>query len=400
MTEGTSNRRLRIAFVISGLEVGGAEQALLKILPRFSRDIDARVISMTTIGPLGQKLKESGIHVDAIGMTRGIASISGLMRLRAHLKNFQPDIVQTVMYHADLVGGLAAKLSRVPRVAWWIHNSGGAMHALNPLTRVVIRLCAAFSRRVPDLILCCSEKARLNHASFGYDDRRIEVLPNGFDLSRFRPDPRAGESVRVELGLPADTPLIGVIARFDPQKDHAGFLQAAQRVHQSRTDVRFLMVGADVQSSNLTLNGWIKDAGLESVVHLLGPRDDVPRLMAALTFLASTSIAEAFPSVIGEAMACEVPCVVTDVGDSALIVGETGLIVPHSNPDRAARAWLEVLALSPAERSALGAAARRRVADKFELESLVSKQEKIYRRLADAAADPRAEVNSASRRSP
>ena len=376
---------VRVVFLISGLEVGGAEAVLLKVLPRFSEQVQAHVISLTTIGPVGKKLIESGIPVEALEMTKGLSGISGAVRLIRRLRALRPDLVQTVMYHADFVGGLASRFARVPKVVWWIHNSGAALHALSPMTRLVLRACAWLSTTLPDLILCCAELAKRNHIAFGYDRSKIEVIPNGFDLRQFSPDPHAGESVRAELGIPPTAPIVGLIARFDPQKDHRNFFATAALVHRRLPQVHFLLVGAGLDAGNEQVRHWVDEEDIGAVTHLLGRRDDIPRIMAALTVLASSSIAEAFPNVIGEAMACEVPCAVTDAGDSALMVGETGRVVQPSDPDAAAQAWIELLSLPADQREALGRAARQRIAGHFELAALVAKQERIYLGLAESS---------------
>jgi glycosyltransferase involved in cell wall biosynthesis len=376
---------VRVVFLISGLEVGGAEAVLLKVLPRFSERVQAHVISMTTIGPVGKRLVESGIPVEALGMTKGLSGVSGVVRLVHRLRALKPDLVQTVMYHADLVGGLASRFARVPKLVWWIHNSGAALHALSPMTRLVLRACAQLSTTLPDLILCCAELARRNHISFGYERSKIEVIPNGFDLRQFSPDHHAFGSVRAELGIPPTAPIVGLVARLDPQKDHRSFFATASRVHRRLPQVHFLLVGAGLDSGNEQVRQWVDDEGIGAVTHLLGRRDDVPRIMSALTILASSSIAEAFPNVIGEAMACEVPCAVTDAGDSALMVGETGRVFRPSDPDAAAQAWIELLSLSDDQRKTLGHAARQRIAERFELSALIAKQERIYFDLTERA---------------
>jgi glycosyltransferase involved in cell wall biosynthesis len=192
--------------------------------------------------------------------------------------------------------------------------------------------------------------------------------------------------VRAELGLAAHAPLIGLVARFDPQKDHQGFLQAARRLHAHRPDVRFVLAGPGVDQCNGTLARTIAEAGLVNAVHLLGPRSDVPRLMAAFDVASlSSRWGEAFPNVVAEAMACGIPCVVTDVGDAAEIVGDTGLVVPPCDPQALAGGWERMLALPAEQRRDLGEQARARIAARYDLRQVTQRYETFYSTLCDAA---------------
>ena len=211
------------------------------------------------------------------------------------------------------------------------------------------------------------------------------VIPNGFDLAAFRPDPPARWSVRHELSIPAETPLIGLVGRFHPQKDHQTFVQAAAWLHTRLPETHFLLCGDGITWENPTLAAWIETAGLRPCFHLLGRRDDIPRLTAALDLASSSSAyGEGFSNVIGEAMACGVPCVVTDVGDAALLVGSTGRVVPPRTPQALAQEWYALLALEREGKEQLGRAARQRIEAHFSLPAIVARYEALYAALASA----------------
>jgi glycosyltransferase involved in cell wall biosynthesis len=176
--------------------------------------------------------------------------------------------------------------------------------------------------------------------------------------------------------------LVGLIGRFNPQKNHAGFFQAAGLLHRRLPTVRFLLAGKGIDEGNGELVRAMESAGIRSVTHLLGLRSDISRLMAALDVQASSSFGEAFPNVLGEAMACGVPCAVTDVGDSAYIVGDTGKVVPAEDMAGLAAAMESLLLLPPVERQALGLRARSRVAENFEIGQVVKRYEAFYEDLA------------------
>jgi glycosyltransferase involved in cell wall biosynthesis len=249
-----------------------------------------------------------------------------------------------------------------------------------------MRVNALVSGWLPTGILSCAEAARDVHVAQGYAADKMFVIPNGFDLSRFQPDSAARASVRDELRVRGDTPLVGIVSRFDPQKNHAGFLEAAGLLRRSKPDVRFVLVGAGLDTHNKMLAEVAQTHGVSDAVHWLGRREDIPRLMAALDVLASSSsFGEAFPNVLGEAMACGVPCAVTGVGDSAAIVGDTGRVVPHGDMPALAAAIGDLLALDPTQRASLGKQARMRVEEHFEIGQVARRYEDYYGQLARMA---------------
>ncbi len=216
------------------------------------------------------------------------------------------------------------------------------------------------------------------------------VIPNGFDLGDFSPSEKARVSVRQELNIAEKAFIIGLVARYHKQKDHENFFQAAhllmQSIDEKTHDIHFLLCGDKVSWNNDVLVKKIDTLGRRDRFHLLGKRKDMPRLTASLDIAVSSSYSEAFPNVLGEAMACAVPCVVTDVGDSALIVGNTGKVVPSKNPGLLAHAMKELIELGEDGRRKLGEAARQRVMDHFNLPDIVLRYEALYRQIVEGKA--------------
>jgi glycosyltransferase involved in cell wall biosynthesis len=375
---------VKLALIITGLATGGAETMLLKVLERLDRQrFLPYVISLTTLAEVGPRIAALGIPAEAMGMKAGIPSPLAFARLVGRLRTFRPDVVHTWMYHADLLGGLAAKLAGVKTIGWGIRHSDLSRHANKLSTLAVVATCARLSHWLPKRIMANSEVARQAHANRGYAAGKMVVIPNGFDLTRFQPDSVARMEVRRELGVAAGTPLVGVIGRFHPQKNHLGFVEAATMLHRRMPEVHFVFAGNGVDIGNAFLVQAAKSAGVAEVCHFLGRRNDVPRLMAALDVLASSSIGEAFPNVVGEAMACSVPCVVTDVGDSAYIIGDTGRAVASGDMTGLAAALESLLILPFEQRRSLGEQARARVAEYFEIGKVVQMYEAFYEELAD-----------------
>jgi glycosyltransferase involved in cell wall biosynthesis len=303
---------VKLVFIITGLSTGGAENMQFSLLKRIDRKKFAcHVISLTDVGEIGVRMEALGIPVEALGMFRGMPDPIRFVQLIGRLRRIKPDIVHTWMYHANLMGGLAARVARIPAVIWGIRSSDFLRVDTSLLTKVVVSLCAKASSCLPHCILYNSQKGKAYHDKLGYAGLRSLVLPNGVDLEKFKPSIQARRDVRLELGIPVNAPLVGLIARFDPLKNHEGFIQAASFLHRTMPEVHFLMAGQDVQWSNMILKNLIEVAKLTSVFHLLGRRDDIPRLTAALDVQSLTSWSEAFPNVLVEAMACGVPCVST-----------------------------------------------------------------------------------------
>ena len=373
---------MKILHLITGLSTGGAEIMLYKLVSKMDRDeFEIQIISLTDIGPIGEKIHDLGIPVRSLGMKRGIPDPYMLLKLTKCLRRYAPDIIQTWMYHADLVGGLAAKLDGKFPVVWGIRHSNLDSEGNKRSTVWTAKICAKLSRWLPVKIVCCSEASRRVHTALGYDPERMVVIPNGFDLNLFKPDLEGGTLVRQELGIPEDTILIGMAGRFDPQKDHRNFIKAAALLQKEIRDVQFLLCGDDITWENKKLSKWIDGTGLHSYFNLLGRRNDIPRIMNALDIASSSSYGEGFPNVVGEAMVCGVPCVVTDVGDSAIIVGNKGFVVPPRDPQALANALEGMVRLGKEKRTKLGMEARKRITENYSLEKIVSQYEKIYESL-------------------
>lgn len=373
---------MNVIHVITGLNEGGAEAVLYR-LSTHDAENRHRVISLMDEGKYGPLLQAAGVEVYCLGMPRGRVTASALIRLWRLLRAKQPEVVQTWMYHGDLVGGVAARLAGVSAVCWGIRNTALTPGVSARGTILVARICARLSRWVPRAIVSCSHEAVRVHRALGYAAQKFVVIPNGYDLARFAPDAVARQRLRAEWGVDDETPIIGIVARFDPQKDHATLVGALVRLARAGSRFRCVLVGTGVDDSNLALREAIDDAGLARNIRLLGRRDDVPAVMNALdVHVLSSSFGEAFPNVLAEAMACGTPCVTTDVGDAALIVGDTGWVVPPRDPDALAGALAEALAArnDSAAWQARRRAAREHVALHFDIQRMVQSYRAVWQR--------------------
>ena len=371
---------IRILHLISGLASGGAERVLTNLAVGLSvnRQFSCIVVSMTDRGPFADQIEAHGVPVYTLDMRRGRPSLQGIKTLRNRMKEFAPDIMQTWLYHADLLGLAVCGFSEIPHLVWNLRCSDMDLRRYRLLTRGVVSLLSRYSK-IPSTVVVNSEAGRSHHLRIGYQPRHWEVIPNGFDSNVWRPDLGARKSVRCELGFSVSAPLVGYVARLDPAKDHKTFLQAARSVLEARADCQFLLVGDGVS----TLRGEVAALRISDSVRLLDRREDIPRLTAALDVAClSSAWGEGFPNAIGEAMACGVPCVATDVGDVANILSNTGHVVSPGSVTQFSAAILKLLACGETARQALGASARARIMANYSLQAMIEQYGRLYRNLA------------------
>lgn len=363
---------MRVVHIITGLNQGGAESVLHRLVSVASPGkVEHIVISMMDEGVYGPRIANAGVAVHALQMPRGRLTVAGVFRLYRLLRNLAPDVVQTWMYHADLVGGVVARLAGCRKVVWGIRHSDLDREKTSRKTRMVAKLSAALSDVVPAAIACCSERAVLVHQALGYSKTRFSVVPNGCDLSLFSPDSQAGAALRRDWGISPDEMLLGCVARWDPQKDHANLLRALALLAGRQPRLRAVLVGNGMEPGNAELMALIEEKGLAGRIVLAGQRNDIPAVMNALDLhVLSSAYGEAFPNVVAEAMACETPCVVTDVGDASLIAGDTGVVVPPKDSKALAGA-IELLLSErsgdPERWQARKVACREQIVDNFSL---------------------------------
>jgi glycosyltransferase involved in cell wall biosynthesis len=376
---------VRIAHVITGLNTGGAETMLYKLLSRMDRArFDPMVVSLVDNGSLAVRIAELGIPVFSCGMQPGFPSVGAAFKLTRLLRAFDPDLLQGWMYHGNLaVQAAAVTLAKKAPVVWNIRGSHHPLSEEKFMTAATIWIGARLSTLPSRIVANSVVSAELHQRHLGFSKDRWLIIPNGFETEKFAPSEEARSRVRSELGLPQDTLLIGLIGRYHPVKDHANFLKAAGMLRKDAPGVHFLLAGTGVDGHNAALRERCAALGLLDCTHMLGERSDMSRITAALDIASSSSYSEAFPNVIGEAMSCGVPCVVTDVGDSAWLVGDTGMAVPARDSDALSRAWAELYTRGASQRRALGASARERIATYFSMASVAAQYEQMYEQILE-----------------
>jgi glycosyltransferase involved in cell wall biosynthesis len=365
-----------ILHVITGLGNGGAERMLVRILlsNRSSNAPRPIVVSLMDLGVHGRALQESGIEVHCLNMRcRGISSLFGLLKLVAFMRRRRPDIIMTWLYHADLIGTIAALLAGLgtSRIIWNLRCSNIDFSTYSLVTRWVVRFLAMLSP-LASVVVANSESGIRHHSELGYRPKRWVYLPNGFDLDEWRPERRDRAAVRAEWKFEEQVVAIGMIARVDAQKDYETLISAAARLCPADDRLRFVLIGKGTQKLAIP-------PALAGRVLALDERNDVQMLLRGLDIAVLTSnFGEGCPNVVGEAMATGIPCIVSDVGDSAILVGDAGIVIPPRSVENLANA-VNFLVSAPAERRRRGQAGRGRIYRHFELSQVARMYNAVLR---------------------
>lgn len=355
----------RYLHLIPGLRRGGAETHLATLLAGWTAPAVHHVVSLLPDVPIADRFTSAGIAVSVLDMGSGPALAGGALKLRRLVRGVDPDAIIGWMYAGNLAASLAARLAprRMP-LLWNIRATADTPQGGRSDTALWV---GARLSRGPDAIVYNAAAARRRHAALGYADARATVIPNGIDVTRFQPSAEAYTALRARLGLAPEALIVGRVGRYHWMKDYGLAVRVAALVRRGAPDVHFVFAGSGVDHTNGELMAMIAAAGMADRVHLLGDIPDVERAMAGFDVALSTSATEAFPNVVAEAMASGAPNVVTDVGDAALIVGDTGHAAPHGDAGALAAALAGLLA-DGERRRRLSAAARARVVENFALD--------------------------------
>ena len=367
---------ITIVHLITGLETGGAERALSHLVACTDRDrFRSVVVSIRNPGKMASAVVRADVELRTLRIGRGVPDPRGVFRLNSILREVRPQILQSWLYHADFLGLLARHLGHVPHLVWNIRCSDASLSPADIALRRVLAWCS----EMPDAVVVNSRAGRHFHERIGYRPRRWEHVPNGFDTNEFRPDPEARGRIRAEFGIDDESLVIGLPARYHPMKDHDTFLGAAAILAAIRPKVRFALLGSGIEPANRALAKSIAGRGIADRILLLGERGDMAEMYTAFDIATlSSAFGEGFPNVLGEAMASGRPCVATDSGDAAELLGRTGIVVPPRDPQALAAAWRKLIDAGAEGRRLLGDQARERIARDYCLEAAVARYEALY----------------------
>lgn len=370
----------KIVHVIIGLTAGGAELMLERLVLNSSKkqQFEHSVISLTNLDIVGPKLQKQGIQVHSLGMTSLGTLPLTLFKLRKLIKRINPDVVQTWMYHADCLGGLAARSLGIKNIIWGIRTTNVKSSA-SLQTVYLSKLCAKLSHTIPTKIVCVAEKAKQYHIDIGYNEEKIKVIPNGFDLSKFYFNPSIRLSMREELNILKDELVIGHIGRFNPVKNQIKFIEACINLLEKGFKFKVLMAGRNINLDNPQINSVLKDNKYKEHFIFLGEVKNPLSFYCTIDIFCLCSHSEGFPNVLGEAMACENVCLSTDAGDASLIMEPFGFHIKSPNAEDIAGAIESNIFLSKnLDFKAIGKGNRKKIEECYSIDSVISKFESLY----------------------
>ena len=374
---------IRVCFLMRQLNVGGAQRQVIELATGLDKSTYAvTVVTFYSGGQLSPEVAAvPGVELLSMNKRGRWDVIPFFVRLVATMRALRPDVLHGYLGVPNLLCASVKPFLKGTRLVWGVRASYKDLKRYDWLTSLTFGL-ERLSSRFPDLIIANSEAGKEFYASQGFPASKMVVVANGIDTERFRPDPEAGKGLRGQWGLGVSDLVIGLVGRLDPRKDHVTFLQAAAILSRERSNARFVCVGDGPTAYKKELRELGDSLGLKDRLLWTGARSDMASVYNALDILSSSSsFGEGFPNVVGEAMACGVPCVVTDVGDSRKVVGETGIVVMPGDPSRLAEAWKELLDLPESQRALLGEKARTRIVDEFRRDLLVQRTTEALARL-------------------
>jgi len=371
---------LKIIHIISGLSIGGAEIMLYKLLSITDKRKFTPIVIALVAGSdeMKDRIEALDIPVYSLGIKRSsLFSLFRFLKLIRLMREHKPDIIQGWMYHGNLAATLVSIFTTGhPAIVWNILHSLYDLCYEKRSTRWVIQLNRLFSR-IPKAIIFNSNLSRKQHEAFGFNSRRSQMISNGIEIQKFVLSSERIQNIRSSLNISFSALIVGHVARFHPMKDHKGFLQTAVQVLQHFPEVHFILAGRDITKKNTILQEIIPDE-IEHQFHLLGERNDIPDLMGIMDIYCQSSWSEAWPTVLGEAMAAGVPCVATDVGDSKEIIGETGTVVSPRDVDALTAGIEKLIMMTPEQRQTLGEAARARIKENYDLDKIIDQYASLY----------------------
>jgi len=323
---------MKIFFLIRALTYGGAERQLTVLSKGLGeRGHDVVIAIFYAGGPLEKELGHTNVKLLTLNKGGRWDVFGFLLRLIVAVRDERPDVVYGFLWDPNLFTVVLKPLFPNIKIVWGIRSSARDLRKETWLERLSIKLNSWLSS-VPDAIIANSQVGRDHYVAQGYPSEKMIVIPNGVDTERFRPNRETRRRIREEWGLTERHHIVGSVGRLSPKKDHPNFLKAAALLSQARDDVRFVCIGDGPAEYRHRLQALAEELGLKKFLIWNVAREDMPRVYNALDIIVSSSASEGLSNVIGEGMACGVPCVVTNVGDSAWAVGETGEVVPSKDP--------------------------------------------------------------------
>ena len=369
---------MKVLMIINSLEIGGAETSLETLSSALKNEMQVEVISLAGSGYLANRLQSKGILVHQLDLRANLSLFKQCFKLFRLVRDIKPDLVHTWMYHSNLLGGIIAKLAGIKKIIWSVHAFNLERGMLKPSTRALIKFLALVSYFIPNKIICCSQKSLEIHQHLLYKKTKLVFIPNGVDPSLFSYSKLGREDIRKELDIDDNKILVGCIGRFDVQKNQLGFLKTISYIQTLGMEYHFVFVGRGNDHHNKEIQQIMNASKIGKNITLLGERDDISNILSALDIFVMPSKGEAFPVSLCEAMACEIPCIATNVGDVQFILGDISQTIDLNKFEMFSQAIIEVGSMAPKLRKKLGEKLKKRVLDNFSIDIVAKSHIELY----------------------
>jgi len=370
---------MKLLFVATGLNIGGAERAMYTLIKNgLNEEYVIKVISLRDMGHYGEKFKSDNIEVFCLNLQNPLNLFSGVFKIFKLTREFEPDLVQGWMYHGNIFSLFVSLFARIkPKVFWGVRQTIYDIRKEKLLTRIIIKAGARLSF-LAHFIIYNSRKSQNQHESIGFSKKNGIYIPNGFNLSTWKSSDRKRKAIRKELKIPESSFVIGYIGRYHQMKNIELLFKAMESVLSKNSDLYFLVVGKNTDIKNSKLKPYYDHLPSKQVVSL-GERTDIPEVIRCIDLLCLTSAwGEGFPNVLGEAMAVGTPCVATDIGDSSLIIGETGWVIPSNNTKLLVKSINLALFESASAYALRSLSAKKRISENYNIENIVNRYCDVY----------------------
>ena len=371
---------MRIVHIITGLEDGGAEATLYN----FVNNSDANkhfIISLRGEGKYGKKLRNKGFELFCINLSLNFSFLKKIINLAKIIKMHDPDIIQTWMYHANLIGGITSYLVNKRNIVWGIHHSTLSPKLNKKTTIIIAKLNGLFSHIVPKKIIMCAEKSKIEHLKYGFNERKILIINNGIDTKKFKRSFELRRRYREKLNINIKENLYGTVARYDPNKDHITLFKTINLIKKTGLKFKYLLVGKNIDKKNFLLKRLIKKYNLQDIIILKGIENDICAVMNAIDLHITSSLSEAFPLVVLESMACGTICISTDVGDVKDILKNKKFISKIEDENSLFKSFQEFNKLSMKEKNTISITNEKIIDKDFSIKKMSDSYLKIYKDL-------------------
>ena len=361
--------RKHVVHLIASLEIGGAEMMLKKIVKNMDNEkFENTIICLSSRGEIGQELIEEGFQVLELGFRKKklISIFRIIFNYVLIIRKAKPDFIISWMYNASFITILLNLLKpKNTKVIWNVRHALHDLRHEKKTTAIIIKIMSIFSSKIPSKIIYNSEKSKESHEKMGFNKNRGIVLPNGFETNTFKLNSKFKKDGSIFY--------IGMVGRYHPMKDYDNFLRAASILSKINNNVRYILVGRNVDSLNDELIRKLRIHKLMDYVELLGEQKEINTIIHRFDIATLSSYTESFPNVIGESMLCGVPCVSTNVGGVSDLIGPYGIVVPPHSPEELANGWINMIGLNSSERINLGLKGREHIIANYSIKTITNR---------------------------